>query len=94
MSEQRHRTARRRRRRSRPSASFADRLGTAATRPTPSRPEPGPGRILVIPPGESRYQRRSAGLPSIDGSRRLRDDTDITVDLTVGAVAPVSVDEN
>lgn len=61
-----------------------NRLETATpVRPEPSRPRSTPPPVTVLPPGESRYQRRSAKLPSgIEKFRWLADDTEVTVDLT------------
>jgi hypothetical protein len=45
------------------SRRISDLLGpSAVTGPTPVRPEGAP--VYVLPPGTSRYQRRSAKLPS------------------------------
>lgn len=83
MSAQRRKLSRRLRKTTRSKSAFASRLETTApVRPEPTRPKPGPPPVYALPPGESRYQRRSAKLPSgIDRFTGLGGDPQITVDL-------------
>lgn len=76
--------ARRRRSGARSTSTFASRLESAApARPERSRPSPSPAPVYVLPPGESRYQRRSANLPSgVDRFTGLGGEVEVTVDLT------------
>jgi len=84
VARQRRTLAGRLRRRSRPTTAFTDRLDTAApTRPESSRPKSAPPPVFILPPGESRYQRRSAHLPSgVAAFKGLGAEPEITVDLT------------
>ncbi len=94
MPKQRRKLARRLRRRSRPTTAFSDRLDTAApARPADSRPKSIPPPVYILPPGETRYQRRSANLPSgIEGFTWLQEETEITVDLTEDVEATAEAD--
>ena len=72
-----------------PKRLFTQRLEAAAPeRPKAIRPKPTPAPVLVVPPGQTRYQRNSAGLPS--GVARFTGlGTAVTVDLTESEQAAV-----
>ena len=84
MARQRRKRVKRKRKGARSTSALTSRLETAAPiRPEPSRPRTSPPPVYVLPPGESRYQRRSANLPSgIERFTGLGGDPEITVDLT------------
>lgn len=68
-------------------SAFSSRLEAAARqRPEPSRPKPMPPPVYILPPGTSRYQKRSANLPrGVERFTGLGEDLEITVDLTAPA---------
>ena len=71
---------------------FADRIA-AATKPEPSGSTQGEGSS-VVPPGLTRYQRRSANLPAGAKSLTAEEVTNIVIDLSDSSTDDSSDEED